>query len=635
VADWAGVERVLSAFDAVQGIGDLSIHRDGETLALQVSPAHREPETSFASRIWRVTSAGEIAQLTFGPGADVMPRWSPTSDLLAFASDRDRRGRMSPFVVDPGEEPRPLGSIDGSVQQVTWAADGSALLALAVDEGGFGAATDGAVRLVWSDPRPDPLVLRPLQGWRRLFRIDLESGATTEIGPEGVNVWEFDVVDDSTVVGIVSDDPSENGWYRSRLAMLDLERRDLQELWTPERQIQGPAADASGKKVAVIEGWSSDRGLVAGDIRVIDVDTGQATHLDISDVTSLGWIDTTTLWFAGWHETGSRFGEVGDDGSLLWETTEEAVIGTSSFNASLQPVADGQIAVRETVDSPPEVGVYSEHQWKALTSFNDLALGETLVHPEVRTLEWEGPDGLPIRGLVLIPEGDPPFPMVVVIHGGPTYAWKHSLDPGFSLYLVAAGYCVFLPNYRGSTGRGQSFTRLNVGDPAGAEFEDILSGVDHCISLGLATPERLGVTGGSYGGYLTAWAACTTDRFRAAVMVSGIVNMLSCHLTCNHAFSEHMFGGDHRDPEALDLFRERSPISYVASATTPTLILHGTEDECTPIGQAQELYKALVLSGVPTELVAYPREGHGFQEREHALDAQRRTVAWFERFLED
>jgi dipeptidyl aminopeptidase/acylaminoacyl peptidase len=270
-----------------------------------------------------------------------------------------------------------------------------------------------------------------------------------------------------------------------------------------------------------------------------------------------------------------------------------------------------------------------------LTSLNDEVRDGLEFHPEVRELEWEGAEGLPIRGLLLIPDGEPPYRTVVMIHGGPTWAWKHGFDPGYSLPLAAAGFAVFLPNYRGSTGRGQAFTRLNVGDPAGGEFEDILRGVDHCIELGIAEPGRIGVTGGSYGGYLTGWAVCTSDRFAAGVMVSGIVDMLSCHLTCNHAFSEFMFGGDQRDPRTLELFMERSPITYVAGARTPTLILHGSEDQCTPLGQAQELYQGLVLNGTPTELVVYPREGHGFREREHAFDAERRTVAWFERYLED
>ena len=115
-----------------------------------------------------------------------------------------------------------------------------------------------------------------------------------------------------------------------------------------------------------------------------------------------------------------------------------------------------------------------------------------------------------------------PLPTIVDIHGGPSWAAKYAFNPGYALPFAAAGYAVFLPNYRGNTGWGQDFARLNIGDPGGAEFDDILAGIDRCVAEGFADPDRLGVTGGSYGGYMTAWAVATTDRFKAAVMVSGI-----------------------------------------------------------------------------------------------------------------
>jgi len=635
-------DRMLAILDRVLYPVDVSIGHRGDALAVAVFPAHYEAGSSFESRIWRVPFDDDAEQLTFGPRTDAMPRWSPTDDRLAFASERAVPGRMSLFLLSPGEEPVPLGDVDGSVQDARWTNDGRSLLVLAVDEGGFGAATDGAVRLRWSETPPDPSVFRPDQGYRRLHRVDAESGRTHEVGPPGVSIWEFDLVDPSTAVALVSDDPSESGWYRARLALLDLETRTLRNLWLPDRQVQGPVVDPSGGRVAVLEGWSSDRGLVAGDIRLFDIGSGERIAFDpgLSDISSIGWMDPVTLWFAGWHRFGSRFGTLGLDGDVRWAATDDAIVGTSSFHARVEPIPNegGFVAIRETLRQPPELvrrPPESDGSWSTLTAFNRDVTTDLDVYPEVRTLEWEGAGGLPIDGLMLVPQGEPPFPTVVMIHGGPTWAWRYGFDPGYAMPLAAAGFAVFLPNYRGSTGRGQEFTRLNVEDPAGAEFEDILRGVDHCVSLGLAVPDRIGVTGASYGGYLTGWAVCTTDRFAAGVMVSGIVDMLSCHLTCNHAFSEFIFGGDHRDPRSLELFMDRSPITHVAGAKTPTLILHGSEDQCTPLGQAEELYQGLVLNGTPTELVVYPREGHGFREREHAADAQRRTIAWFERYLED
>jgi dipeptidyl aminopeptidase/acylaminoacyl peptidase len=631
-------ERTLAVLDRVRSLADVSLHRGGDALAVAVFPAHFDAGATYESRVWRVALDGGAEQLTFGPGTDTMPRWSPVDDRLAFASSRPLQGRMSLFVLRPGEEPALLGDVEGSVQDAAWTPDGRALVVLAVDEGGFGAATDGAVRLRWSERPPDPQVLRPDMGWRRVLRVDAGGGETAEVGPPGVSVWELDLVDPSTAVGLVSDDPSESGWYRARLALLDLRARTLRDLWVPEHQVQGPVVDPTGTRVAVLEGWSSDRGLVAGDIRLFDLASGRRLPFDaeLSDVSSIGWLDEHTLWFAGWHGFGSRFGTVDLDGAVRWAVDDDAILGPTSFHARVLPVGGGFVAIRESLREPPELVHRSdgtEGAWRPLTTFNAEVRDEVGWYPEVRKLEWQGAGGLAINGLLLLPEGDPPFPTVVMIHGGPTWAWKYGFDPGYSLPLAAAGFAVLLPNYRGSTGRGQAFTRLNVGDPAGAEFDDILLGVDHVLSLGIAEPDRIGVTGASYGGYLTGWAVCASDRFAAGVMVSGIVDMLSCHLTCNHAFSEFIFGGDHRDPASLELFLERSPITHAGKATTPTLVLHGPEDECTPLGQAEELYQALVLNGVPTELVVYPREGHGFREREHAADAERRTVEWFARFL--
>ena len=223
--------------------------------------------------------------------------------------------------------------------------------------------------------------------------------------------------------------------------------------------------------------------------------------------------------------------------------------------------------------------------------------------------------------------------MIVDIHGGPSWTAKYAFNPGYALPLAAAGYAVFLPNYRGNTGWGQDFARLNIGDPGGAEFQDILLGIDTCIAEGFADSERLGVTGASYGGYMTAWAVATTNRFKAAVMVSGIANQISSHYSCNHDFHAFINGGPLSDPRNRQVALDRSPLMRLDKPTTPTLILHGDDDRCTPLGQAQEFYAALVERGVTAELVVYPREGHGFQERGHRRDATMRTVAWFDRYL--
>jgi dipeptidyl aminopeptidase/acylaminoacyl peptidase len=403
-------------------------------------------------------------------------------------------------------------------------------------------------------------------------------------------------------------------------------------------QLQGPAVDPTGQRVAVLEGWASDRGLVAGRVRLVELESGESRELaDPSDLSSVAWRDEHSLWCAGWSAMGSLHGVIRLDGTAALER-DDAVLGPSSFLAQIVPSPHRSLlaSIRETVGVPPEVVLRKAEggAWQPLTSFNQ---GHAYPdYPEVREVAWQGADGLPIEGMLLLPPGHTqPGAMVVSVHGGPTWSVKHAYDPGYALPLAAAGCAVFLPNYRGSVGWGQDFTRRNLADPGGAEFEDILRGVDRCIADGIADPARIGITGVSYGGYMTAWAVATSTRIAAAVMVSGISDLLSCQYACNHGFCETMLGGGLTDEATRRLFIERSPLVHVAGAATPTLILHGREDLCTPLGQAEEFYRALAHHGVVAEMVVYPREGHGFQERGHHHDAWRRAVAWFDRHLRE
>ena len=634
------IKRTIETLQLLRRPSDLSFHYGGSTLAATVCPAFREIGQSIESRIWCVTTENKTEQLTFGPGADATPRFSPVNEHLVFTSDRLLRGRMSLFLYQDEGEAVLIGEVPGSIEEVRWNSEGTALFVLSADRGLDCAPTSGATRLWWGD-EADPDIRHPDKDRRRLYRVMIDDGSTVDVGPKQYTIWDFDLLNDRQAVALVSEDTSERGWYRAHLALLDLKNNLARTLYEPSRQLQNPVVDPSGRRVAVLEGWASDRGLLAGPIRTIDLDTSDSTLIaneTIADVAFVQWIDPESLWFAGWHEMGSIYGVVGLDGIVEWSQCEDAILGISEFSAKIAPAPDGSglAAVRESVQQVPEV-VYRkdlEEPWRLLSAFNEGTIHK-LRSPEVLEVEWQGQDDLPIRGLLLLPPDRPnePSAMVVMVHGGPTSNVKYAVDPGNAIPLVSADYAVFLPNYRGSVGRGQEFTCSDLRDPGGAEFQDILRGVDWCVDQGIADSAQIGITGVSYGGYLTAWAVATCERFNAAVMISGISNLLSCHFTCNHAFCEFIVGGSPTEIGARDLMVERSPVFHVAAATTPTLILHGADDRCTPLGQAEEFYRALANQGVQTQLVIYPREGHGFQQRKHQIDAQQRIVAWFDKFL--
>jgi dipeptidyl aminopeptidase/acylaminoacyl peptidase len=631
---------VIGRLDRVRFPSDISFHRSGRAIATAVRPAGRDAEQSYQSRIWRYELDGAATQLTQGPNGDYCPRYSPVDDRLAFASDRKVRGKADLFILDQGTA-TPLGTIPGTIEDLRWTSDGAALIVFAADRGLDGGATNGAVRIWWNGTE-DPAVTNPTDARRRLFKVSVADGKTVEVGPRNATVWEFDLFGDDGAMALVSADASERGWYHSKIAQIDFAARSVKVLHESPWQLQGPVASPSRKRVAFLEGWSSDRGLVAGEVRILDLATGKVISLaasEQSNITSLSWRDEESLWFAGWARLGSTYGIVRLDGTFEWIERENAVIGPNSFLASISPAPGnkGVAGIREAVGAPPEIvfKAVNGSSWSPVTSLNVTIMADYADYPEVREVHWKGTDGVAMEALVLLPKDrkSGPLPTIVDIHGGPTWSAKYAFNPGFALHEVASGYAVFLPNYRGNTGWGQPYSRLNIGDPGGAEWDDIMAGIDHCIAEGFADAERLGVTGASYGGYMTGWAVARTNRFKAAVMVSGISNQWSCHYSCNHDFGEFIVGGPMKHEKFRKIAIDRSPLFRLDKPTTPTLIVHGELDRCTPLGQGQEFYRALLEHGVPAELVVYPREGHGFQERAHHLDKARRVTAWFDRYV--
>jgi dipeptidyl aminopeptidase/acylaminoacyl peptidase len=630
----------LERLDRVRFPGNITFHRSGDALAAAISPASHEAHQSYQGRLWHFTLDGTATQLTHGPNEDALPAYSPVDDRLAFASDRIVQGKLDLFLLEQGEA-RPLGKIPGTVEDLRWSPDGRSIFVLAADRGLDGGATNGAVRIWWGGTE-DPAVTNATDAKRRLFRVNVADGATAEVGPKDYTVWEFDLLGDGAIA-LISEDASERGWYHTKIARLDFAQRKADILHRSPWQLQSVAASPSGKKVAFLEGWSSDRGLVAGEMRVLDLASGRVASVaakEQSSVTSIQWRDAERLWFAGWSRLGTVYGVVKLDGTFEWTGTEDAVIGANSFNAAIVPKSDGSAiaAIRDAVNAPPEIifkqtGPGSNADWQKITALNGEVF-KGFPYPEVRHAQWRGRDGLALEALVLLPQGAKgPLPTIVDIHGGPSWATRWASNPGYALPYAAAGYAVFLPNYRGNAGWGQQFGRMNIGDPGGEEFQDILAGIDWCVAQGFTDGDKLGVTGGSYGGYMTAWAVATTHRFKAAVMVSGICNQVSCHYSCNHDFHEFINGGPMKEAKFRAVAVDRSPLTRLDKPTTPTLIIHGIEDRCTPLGQGQEFYSALLERGCESELVAYPREGHGNRERLHKIDAWRRSVAWFDRFL--
>ena len=308
----------------------------------------------------------------------------------------------------------------------------------------------------------------------------------------------------------------------------------------------------------------------------------------------------------------------------------------------LSASADGRVVacVRSTAGGPPEI--WAGPPEGPLTQLTDL-------RPELRgvafgrqeRLAWVAEDGLALDGLLILPPGktraDGPFPLITLVHGGPYGRFADSFQLNWApsgQWLATHGYAVFLPNPRGGQGHGIAFAAAVAGAVGLEDYRDIIAGLDRLVAEGVADPARLGIGGWSQGGYMTAWAVGQTDRFRAGVMGAGVSDWGMMVAESDVPHFEAALGGstgwEGVGPHRHDAL---SPASFVHRVRTPVLILHGERDERVPVGQGRYFARGLRAYGVPFELVVYPREPHGIQERNHQLDLLRRTRAWFDRWL--
>ncbi|HLY51735.1 MAG TPA: alpha/beta fold hydrolase, partial [Steroidobacteraceae bacterium] len=284
--------------------------------------------------------------------------------------------------------------------------------------------------------------------------------------------------------------------------------------------------------------------------------------------------------------------------------------------------------------SPPEVATGPPGKWRTITHANAAVKPIT---GRATNLYWKS-DRFDVQGMLIEPaavEAGRTYPMVVLVHGGPSHAhyplFPHS--PGsFDAVLASEGYYVFKPNPRGSYGQGEAFTRANVRDFGYGDLRDILAGVDTVLKSAPVDPDRIGIAGWSYGGYMTLWAVTQTQRFHAAVSGAGLSDWLSYYGTNNiDTWMIPFFGASvYDDPK---IYERSSPITFIRNVHTPTLLVGGDRDAEVPITQSYEYWNALKRLGVPTEFVVYPDEGHLFFKREDQADVMTRLVGWFDRYL--
>ena len=384
----------------------------------------------------------------------------------------------------------------------------------------------------------------------------------------------------------------------------------------------------------------SDEGNVSGEVYTVPAAGGQPRNLTPESGCSVTWIE--------WREQGILFGgrhiEAAVAGWIDPASGEQRLLSRGMFSINgwgaqrLHAARnDTFAALRESFTEPPNVylGSLSTGEWTRLT---DLPYDLNTFPPlRAENKYWHGKDEQEIHGyLIYPPDYAPgrPYPLFAHVHGGPSWSYVPRYINPWERLLVDLGCIVYMPNPRGSWGRGNAFQAANVGDLGGGDWDDINAGVDALIAEGIADPAHMAVGGWSYGGYLTTWIVTQTDRFRCAVAGASITSYESNYgVVPNREWQTTMFGSNVYDD--FDLHRSRSPIAFASRVKTPILLVHGERDEAAPTNQSVEFYTALKHFGATAQLVLYPREPHGFQERAHQIDLYQRIVGWVSKYLFD
>jgi len=636
------------AFGRISGAADPAPSPDGRWIAFTGTRIDRL-EGSGTTRIGLVgMESGDVREITGGPNSDRSPRWSPDGRHLAFLSDRRTEGEFQLHLLDAETvgEAHPAPPVDGSVEHHAWSPDGDRILLVAAGRGADRAGAEGS-GTTNADVDGVPSWTPTIEGgddtgdWRRLHVFDLADAETRVASREGLNVWEAVWCGGDHALAVVSDTPDENAWYGARLALIDLAIGSEQTLYRTgrrDRQIGLPVSSPSGHRVAALQAVCSDRAIIAGDIVLIDPSSGDTSTVEPGgvDVTHLAWRDEDRLFFMGIRGLDTVAGEVDAEtraSTELWSSDETC---GDWYPTGAPTAGDAFVIVLESYERPQELAVIREGKPETIASFaHDGTASLTERAGRLERVSWEVPDGLEIHGLLAVPAAPGPYALVVNVHGGPVSAYRSQwlMRSGTVPLLVSRGYAVLMPNPRGSTGRGQQFAEMVVGDMGGADAQDILAGIDAMVDRGIADPARIGVTGGSYGGFMSAWLVTQVpDRFAASVTVSPVTDWYSQHWTSNiGAWDADFLRADPACPGGA--YFERSPVMSAGQTRTPTLVTAGLNDRCTPPGQAIEFYQALRAAGVEAALALYPEEGHGVRRMPAMFDYFARMVGWFDRFM--
>lgn len=630
----------------MKSLSQLAVSPDGRWVAYVVTERDME-EDRQETNVWVVPTAGgpdDARQVTFRPGADDSPLWHPTGGWLAFASDREGDRQVYGIRPDGGEAWR-VSAHETAVGGYRFSPDGRRL--------GFTAnppATEADRELEALRGRPMVWDSVYTDEWSHLYVAELEedvAGPAARWSPDGLHVQTFVWSPDSRAVA-----------YGARPSPV------LRTRYRGATYVQG-GADGEARAVTAMPGgedpvaWDDEVGLVVvGSGQELGTYNRQLWRVPLGpdgaggDPVSLTGgldananlvhLDGSRLIVAAARRTGATFYRIDLAGGGAAGVPADLTDGRHYYSGA-SASGDGSVLAFTAEDgsAPPDAFIAASDDFRPrrLTDLNPRVAGLAL--GEQRVERWSSrADGEEIEGVLTLPvgyeEGDR-VPLVLVIHGGPSGISSDRFNGTRGAYPVQVyagmGFAVLQPNYRGSSGYGERFRGLNRGDISGRDWVDIDSGVDAMIERGIADPERLAVSGWSFGGHHTYWGITQTDRFRAASAGAGANDLISMYAQTDLPEFYHTYLGP-KPWEDWELYEERSAYRHVDNVSTPLLIQVGERDERVPAEQSIQFFEAVRAIGhAPTELVLYPDQPHGVRSPRLQRDLMSRNVAWLKRWV--
>src|SRR5256714_653140 len=486
---------------------DVALSPDGAHAAWVQSAAAATSKQTYISGTSANARAVMVKIPTTGERTDFDPAWSPDSKMLAvFSSAGDKAQRQLWIVNADGSNPKKLTNLNGYAARPRWSHDGKQIAFLYIEGAGGGGplmaapATTGVIDIAIHN--------------QRIAVLDIANGQLRQVSPENLHIYDCDwSPDDKSCVATAAPGPGDNNWWIAQIYAIDIAKGAATSIYKPSLQVAVPRWSPDGKSIAFIEGLMSDEGFHGGDLFTISADGRDIlnrTEKRKSSVSSLFWLTPDRILVTEVVGGESAISELtlGDNSMrTTWQGAEHIHAFGNFPNFALSKDGKFAAAARSSYETPPEIWTGPVSEWRQLTSNNS---GQSPTWGKAESLEWSN-EGFNIQGWLLPParvESGKKYPMVVLIHGGPSSAtmpeWPASF--GMARAIIAAlssrGYYVLLPNPRGSYGQGEEFTRANVKDFGGGDLRDILAGGDAAVARYPIVPSRLGVTGWRYGGPL-------------------------------------------------------------------------------------------------------------------------------------